>query len=442
QQPLPDLLAACAEGLRRPLVIMLDQFEEYFLYASGGSGAAARDQFEAQLARAINLPDCPATFLISIREDALAKLDRFERRIPQLFDTYLRVEHLSSAAAREAIVRPLEVYNRHVPPMQQVTIEDGLADAVVDEVSVDRVLLGAGRGAGAPRETAGEETRIEAPYLQLVLTRLWEEERRRRSRLLRRSTLTALGGAEQIVRSHLDRVMARLTAGEQEDAAAIFHYLVTPSGTKIALAASDLASFAGLPERRVAAVLEHLAGSETRVLRAVASPPGGAASGGAPVRYEIFHDVLAPAVLDWRVRYLARAWYSRRLLLTAAAALVAIVGVQLIEGIPLLALGVVRVAGLMIVNMVPLAQLYRWFSRYTRLTSVPQATASVAGPNLGALLGALLTGLWYVLTQWPEYTAPDHPLATLRGRDYLAYQLVVMLTLLAGMAVFFAMRAA
>ncbi len=450
QLPLADLLTACAEGLRCPLVIMLDQFEEYFLYASASS--AAGERFEAELARAINLPSCPATFLISIREDALAKLDRFERRIPQLFDTYLRIEHLDRAAARQAIVGPLAVYNERVAPEQRVTIEDGLADAIVDEVSLDRALLGvdsrgllgAGRGPGAGKGIAGRELQIEAPYLQLVLTRLWDEEQRRRSRQLRLSTLTALGGAEQIVRSHLDRVMARLTPGEQEDAASIFHYLVTPSGTKIALAPADLASFAGLPERRVAAVLEHLAGSETRVLRAVTPFPEGPAGAGsrAPVRYEIFHDVLAPAVLDWRVRYLARAWYSRRLLLAAAAALAAIVGVQLIAGIPLLALGVARLAGLVIVNAVPLAQLYRWFSRYTRLTSVPQATASVAGPNLGALLGALLTVLWYALTQWPDYTAPDHPLSTLRGGDYLAYHLVVMLTLLAGMAVFFAMRAA
>ena len=46
-------------------------------------------------------------FVLSIREDAWAKLDRFEGRIPRLFANYVRVEHLDRDAAREAIEGPI-----------------------------------------------------------------------------------------------------------------------------------------------------------------------------------------------------------------------------------------------------------------------------------------------------------------------------------------------
>ena len=53
------------------------------------------------------------SFLVAIREDAVAKLDRFKGQIPNLFDNYLRIEHLDREAAREAIELPLERYNAH-----------------------------------------------------------------------------------------------------------------------------------------------------------------------------------------------------------------------------------------------------------------------------------------------------------------------------------------
>lgn len=100
-----------------------------------------------------------------------------------------------------------------------------------------------------------------------------------------------LGGAKQIVQSHLDDVMRDLTGAEQEICARIFRYLVTPKGAKIAHETADLVAFAERPVERVAPLLEKLNGK--RVLRRI-SPPE---------RYEIFHDVLAPAILDWRARY-------------------------------------------------------------------------------------------------------------------------------------------
>jgi len=294
---LAETLAAWAERVGGDLLIILDQFEEYFLYhpAEGGAGT-----FAGEFPRVVNRPDLRVNFLVSIREDSLARLDRFKGRVPNLFDNYLRLEHLDREAARAAIEKPVEEYNRlQAADGPQVRVEPALVEVVLDQVRTGQVVLGeAGRGLVGSRASPGE-TQIETPFLQLVMTRLWDEETRAGSQTLRLETLKRLGGAERIVRTHLDASMDALPPGEQEVAAHVFNYLVTPSGTKIAHTGPDLAEYAELPQERVAAVLEELSGPEVRVLRPVPPPPGQPGAS----RYEIFHDVLGPAVLDWRARF-------------------------------------------------------------------------------------------------------------------------------------------
>jgi hypothetical protein len=291
---LAQTLGAWTERVDGDLLIILDQFEEYFLYHpdEGGDGT-----FALEFPRVVVRPDLHVNFLVSIREDALAKLDRFKGRIPNLFDNYLRLEHLDREAGREAIEKPVEEYNRLRET--QVSLEPALVDAVLEQVQTGQVVLGeTGRGTIRGRPTS-TEARIETPYLQMVMTRLWDEELRAGSPVLKLDTLNKLGGAEQILRSHLDGAMAELEANERDAAARVFNYLVTPSGTKIAHTGPDLAGYAELPQERVAAVLEELSGPEVRVLRPVPPPLDQPHVS----RYEIFHDVLGPAVLDWRARF-------------------------------------------------------------------------------------------------------------------------------------------
>ncbi len=289
---LVDTIAACAERSGSDLIVILDQFEEYFVYHPDEDG---REAFSVDFPRAVTRADLPVSFLISIREDALAGLERFKGRIPGLFDTYLRLDRLSRDAARDAIVAPLALHAASHAD-KAVTAEPALVERVLDEVEVGRVALassGAGVLDGAEAASSPRGRQIEAPYLQLVLVRLWDEERRAGSRTLRLETLERLGGAERIVRTHLDVALGALSADEQEVAAALFRFLVTPSGTKIAHRVDDLAEYVGQPPATVAHVLARLAAGDTRVVRATGEDA-----------YEIYHDVLAAAVLDWRSRYL------------------------------------------------------------------------------------------------------------------------------------------
>lgn len=314
---LTKYLQACHEKLQRRFMIILDQFEEYFLYHPED------DAFAQEFPRAVLQTKVPVSFLISIREDSLAKLDRFEGHIPCLFENYLRIEHLNRAAAREAIEKPIDQYNSERKNVAlQVSIDPNLVTEVLKQVETGRVIIGeAGRGMlkkealGGPTEEAADEdeqgttseARIETPFLQMVMTRLWKEELGSGSRVLRLETLAALGdektgetGAERIVRTHLDDTMNALSSERQDIAAKVFHYLVTPSGTKIAHKTKDLAYYAGLPQAQLTPALEELTRGDTRILRGVASPTGEEDE----QRYEIFHDVLAAAILDWRARYM------------------------------------------------------------------------------------------------------------------------------------------
>jgi hypothetical protein len=232
-----------------------------------------------------------------LREDALSKLDRFRARISNLLGNTLRLQHMDAAAAEDALRKPLEVYNmRCSTSAGGVTIEDGLVNAILAQVRTEEVQLAQAAGVGQA-ETSDDTVRIEAPFLQLVMTRLWNEEIQANSRILRLSTLERLGGAQEIVRTHLDGVMRKLGAAEQEVCSRFFDRMVTPSGSKIACSVDNLTKWAGTLAVCVPSVLQIL--SASRILRSVAAP-----TGSNEVDYEIFHDVLAPAILSWRTQYI------------------------------------------------------------------------------------------------------------------------------------------
>jgi WD40 repeat protein len=279
---LADTVSGAAQRLDGALLVILDQFEEYFLYH------APDGPFVQELARTVARRDAAVSVLVSIREDALARLDGLAADLPSLLDNLVQIEHLDRAAARAAIEEPLELWNRQEARTgQEVRIEPELVEAVLDGVQAGSVDPGEFEGTGReldPRADMG----IQAPYLQLVLTRLWEEEQRAGSRVLRLRTLNRLQGAERIVATHVDSAIATLSTAEQAVAARVLRQLVTPSGTKIALRAADLAEYAELDKPTVTGVLERLT-REARILQATGDS-----------RYEIYHDALARPILEWR----------------------------------------------------------------------------------------------------------------------------------------------
>lgn len=288
-RPLDEVLRACAEASRSTVLVLLDQFEDYLQYHPKSD---APESFEAQFARAVNREDVDVGFLVSVREASLSKLDRFRERIPQLLGNSLRLKHLDEAAARRAIgTSVLHEWNRRHPDEPAMRVEKAVVLQVIRDAQAD--LARGELGAQGAARTVGL---IEAPFLQLVMARLWKAERLASSRVLRLSTLMdndKLGGATHVVRSHLDEVMQGLSRHRKEVCATFFDRLVTPGGEKVPCNVGDLEVWAGALKGEVAGTLKQL--SEGRILRTVPPDPRTPQQ----ERYEIFHEVFAPSMLDW-----------------------------------------------------------------------------------------------------------------------------------------------
>jgi WD40 repeat protein len=290
-------LQECNHALGGPIYLIFDQFEEYFLYHSPSK---TKDSFDSEFARIVNSRSVDAKVLISMRGEELSKLDRFRGRIPNILGNMLRLDHLDRASAERAILEPLIEYNRHVPTEDRVAIENDLVTALLDKSMPDAQNLEQNGPMIISTEGPGPESGIETPVLQILLTRLWQEEMKAGSRTLRLSTFNeTLGGAESIISSYLDEKMSQLSEPDRDTAASIFRFLVTPSRTKIAQDLKALADWTDIPEAQVESVLTRLSLQKMLVLRTVRVA-------GQPLRYEIFHDVLARAIFDWRNAYAQR----------------------------------------------------------------------------------------------------------------------------------------
>jgi WD40 repeat protein len=317
---LTSLLKICGQAIARAhsggavspgkLLLILDQFEEYFLYHPLENGPGT---FAEEFPRAVNDPELSLNVLISLRDDSLAKLDRFKKQLPDLFANRLQIDHLNRSAAIDAIRKPIEEFNRQLPAdSRKASVEPQLIQDVLEQVKVGQIDATGEEGTSeqaSARPPGEEETlRVETPFLQLVMTRLWEEE----SRLevpprLRRDTLTRLGGAGTIVREHLERLMERLPEASKRVAAVIFDKLVTSGLTKIAYPVFELTDPAKvdrpadlLNRQDLKELLDQLSGGSQRILRRL---PPALEQPRAEERYEIFHDVLAKPILEWRRRY-------------------------------------------------------------------------------------------------------------------------------------------
>ena len=290
---LVDAVAAAAQQ-RGELHLLLDNFEEYMLY-HGLEGPLS-----TALPELLRRPGLRVNVLLALRDDALAELDEFAGRIPELFSNLLRLDRLDREAGKAAILGPLARYSELAG--ETFTAEDALVEAVLDEASSD--------------------TGVEAPYLQLVLERLWEREREAGSRELRLATLRAIGGARAVVREHVQGALDALPVAEQEAAARVVRQLVTPSGRKVSHEPSDLAEYAHVEDAELRHLLERL--GRERIVRGVNGMQG------APTRYEIFHDVLGPPILAWQAEHQLRRErirarrQRRRLLAIIGASLVAL----------------------------------------------------------------------------------------------------------------------
>ena len=249
-ESLASLLVRAEQCVRGAVIVVLDQFEEFFLRCT----PAQRAQFGRELAELLRLDLRRSHLILSLREDFLAQMAELEEFVPSILQQRFRVTALDRSQRLEAIRKPAELFHLEIE------------QAVIDE------LLDA--------------TGIEAPQLQIILDRLYEH---RQGQRIGWDTYQTLGGAERILRGYFEETLRHSLGPERQRARQLLKAMVTPHKTKFVTTLEDLDVRLGWPRENLMAVLKLLV--ESRLVRSWEEGERGC--------YELAHDFLTEEIAAW-----------------------------------------------------------------------------------------------------------------------------------------------
>ncbi len=265
------------QDLDAPIVIALDQFEQFFLaYSAQEQQTVAGFLADLLADRSLDL-----RLVLVIREDFLGRLDALSAELPGLMDARFRLERLGREAARAAIEEPARLFN--------VGWESRLVQSLLDE------LYEAENGGVAP------------PQLQIVCDALYRDAVETAGEAFAEQgakiTLTRfqeLGGIKAILGDHLNGVVGKFASEEQPVVQRLLGALVSSAGIKQRLPLDDLARAAGIKADRAAIILNAL--TYQRLLQRYEVDSSSSNNGEAAERtieYELTHDYLVSQIADW-----------------------------------------------------------------------------------------------------------------------------------------------
>lgn len=253
--PLQELLPEIAARHEQRLVIFVDQFEEIFIRHDH----EARDRFASSLAAILTEGKGRVRFVLSLREDFLARLSDFRERIPNIFHNEFRLAPLTDAESRASIVEPAQLLGLEVEP--------GLVDRLIADLSREGV---------------------DPPQLQIVCDTLYDALEHGEKQITLKSYL-ALGETRKILGNYLERVLREFPPPERDAARELLKSLVTSEKTKTVAQIADLARAAGRPEEEASKILSDL--SNRRLIRRVQRDEG--------YWYELTHEYLVEEISRW-----------------------------------------------------------------------------------------------------------------------------------------------
>jgi HEAT repeat protein len=299
---LKDFLNFCTLLSSDPLVIILDQFEEFFYYQR------YHEEFQPfieQLSLAIHDSETATVFVISMREDFALELNAFKEYMPTfLIENFYRLEKLTEAQTREAIVAPVTRLGVEYQPELLAALWTDLSR----REQAERM--------GAEAVSGKEELPVEPPHLQIVCMQLWAHPETQRTRVISLAIYVAQGRAEGLLNHYFRKTIQNFSRREKKLASAAFDLLVSRYGTKLARPLAELATTLRVEESALGAVLKQL--HEKRVLRQQDRQ--------GKIWYELYHDVFAKHVYEWNEGY-KRQQFIWRSLIRGGVVAVGLVGV-------------------------------------------------------------------------------------------------------------------
>lgn len=266
--PLAETLRSWQRTLDGPVVLAIDQFEQFFLaYDPEECQAAVVLLDELLVDRSLDV-----RLVLIVREDFLGRLQALEAQVAGLLDVRFRLERLGQEAARAAIEEPARHFDvRWEPDLVQVLLDD--------------LYEGAGVG-------------VAPPQLQIVCDRLYQEAIGAEPAggiEISRTLFRELGGTQAILGDYVDRAVQEFPSEQQSTVRTLLGALVSSSGAKQRLALDALARAAEVEPQTTEAILDAL--TRQRIVQRYE-----VAVEGAPVarlEYELAHDYLAARIGRW-----------------------------------------------------------------------------------------------------------------------------------------------
>ncbi|MBX2846665.1 MAG: hypothetical protein KTR13_10680 [Saprospiraceae bacterium] len=143
---ITDNVSLLLKKYLRPVYLIFDQFEELFILGS----RAEQDEFMAGIEDLLSA-NLPCKIIFVMREEYIAQLYPYEKKIPTLFDFRLRIERMGISKIKEVITSSFEQFNVNIAPPAEANVQK-----MVDNINDDR-------------------TGIALPYLQVYLDLLYKE---------------------------------------------------------------------------------------------------------------------------------------------------------------------------------------------------------------------------------------------------------------------------
>jgi hypothetical protein len=213
-----------------PLIVIFDQFEEFF--TTNAHRWQERRPFFDQLVQALHdLPTIKIVFVM--REEYIAQLEPFTELMPEKLRPRMHLERLRGNSARNAVVKPFQKW--------ALSFDPTAADELMAELSEIRVAEG-----GKFRETHGEF--VEPVQLQVVCQSLWEnlpmewkngpDANTDSQRLITPEYIERFGDVNNALALYYDRSVEKAAAasegriGEGELRRWFGTALITPTGTR------------------------------------------------------------------------------------------------------------------------------------------------------------------------------------------------------------------
>lgn len=184
----------------KPIFLILDQFEEVFIFGS----RAEREEFIQTVKKIID-SDIQCRLIFSMREEYLAGFTEFEKIIPDFLDNRIRIEKMTRQNAAKAIEGPCEV--------NRIATDEGLSKIILEKLNPDN-------------------PEVELTYLQVYLDKLFRIASEENEDVIRLSLAHTekIGDVKDLLGAFLEEQISRLD--DPDAGLVILKSFVSVHGTK------------------------------------------------------------------------------------------------------------------------------------------------------------------------------------------------------------------